>query len=146
MNKNLHFALRQAVRTNAAYRILDKYGPEFYDQGGCLVLAVALQRLLGGKIRGVWGYHTRYGDSKISCGHYVLELAPGVYVDSNGIQDEAGVADRMMENFWVRVTDIKPGRKPNHDINHPDKVFYVAACVDEIEAYLRPRLPIGSTT
>lgn len=90
--------IRQRLRTNAAFRVLDQTAS--FQSGGCWIAANAIQRQFGGKLATVTS-------SRGGAEHFVVER-DGLYYDSEGAQTAQQLLMRMAREEFVPAPRIVP--------------------------------------
>lgn len=86
------------TRTGEIARVAD--GVKIFSEGGCLLLAVALQKKYGGNLIAAW----QNLDDTINPGelidHVAVELPDGTIIDSSGRYTPEGFLDNLRANGW----------------------------------------------
>jgi hypothetical protein len=106
-----------ACRSDAFYELLADWSCGAFD-GGCLMVADALQQALGaGDIVGLMGHsrgpRTQRG-AAITWQHAVLHVGFDLYLDGDGFSSEATLRRRWRDQEGVIVTEIAP-MAPRHE-------------------------------
>jgi hypothetical protein len=123
--------LKWALDRPEPYRLLDRAVPGGnFGEGGCLILATALQRVLGGELFAVYR-----GDAVMD--HVVLKL-DGRFLDVDGSHTEEELLDYWTAHtrgrFRMRVAPFRP------ELLSPDDVPFDEQVTEALTEYLRPKL------
>lgn len=96
------------------YHILAHWECGVFD-GGCLMLAVALQRMLSGsELYGIWGIPKRFPTEqdadrhpqKSACQHALVSITPNFFMDGDGISASSRLLDRWEREELVDVRGL----------------------------------------
>ena len=90
--KTLGSKIKKAIRTKEGYEVLDSFGGQLWDEGGCWVLAHAIKKEFGGEL-----YAIVFGDDIAQ--HVVVKFKDLGYLDGDGFQTEDKLSLRWFKNF-----------------------------------------------
>ncbi len=99
--------IRAVCRSEALFRLLDPWSCGPFD-GGCLMVAAALQHALGGELCGVMGYPLTPHGAPTVWQHAVVRIGSNAYADGDGISVERSLRQRWLRQESTIVCGFAP--------------------------------------